>query len=315
MRDQVINTILETAKKNQHILLVTGDLGFGVLDSFRKECPDQFFNAGVSEQNMTGLSAGLALEGKTVCVYSIGNFPTFRCLEQIRNDVSYHKADVKIICVGAGFSYGSLGMSHHATEDIAILRAVPGIEILSPSDIYEAEKLTEYMLQSNKPCYLRLDKSSAGRNANPDSQCLDGKLRFIMSNSERLHSRPGIVIFATGGILQEALAVADKIEKYHVSLYSVPFIEPFDVSGFWEILDGSRLIVSVEEHSIRGGLGSLLAEEILEYSGKRPDLLRVGMKDGFSEHTGSQAYLREMHQMDSDSILNAITERMSKLSD
>lgn len=123
MRNTFVNTLVELAKKDRDIELVTGDLGFGVLKPFWEQLPDQFINAGIAEQNMTTVAAGMALEGKTVFTYSIGNFPTLRCLEQIRNDCAYHGANVKIVCVGGGFVYGALGMSHQATEDIAVMRA------------------------------------------------------------------------------------------------------------------------------------------------------------------------------------------------
>ena len=143
MRNTFVNTLVELAKKDRDIELVTGDLGFGVLKPFWEQLPDQFINAGIAEQNMTTVAAGMALEGKTVFTYSIGNFPTLRCLEQIRNDCAYHGANVKIVCVGGGFVYGALGMSHQATEDIAVMRALPGVAVLCPGDLVEAAEATK----------------------------------------------------------------------------------------------------------------------------------------------------------------------------
>lgn len=143
MRNTFVNTLVELAKKDRDIELVTGDLGFGVLKPFWEQLPDQFVNAGIAEQNMTTVAAGMALEGKTVFTYSIGNFPTLRCLEQIRNDCAYHGANVKIVCVGGGFVYGALGMSHQATEDIAVMRALPGVAVLCPGDLVEAAEATK----------------------------------------------------------------------------------------------------------------------------------------------------------------------------
>lgn len=139
MRDAFVSTLIEIGKKDKNVILVTGDLGFGVLKPFWEALPDQFINIGIDEQNMTGFSAGLALEGKTVFTYSIGNFPTLRCLEQIRNDCAYHDANVKIVCVGGGFVYGPLGMSHHATEDLGVMRALPELPFLHPQ-IYLKQK-------------------------------------------------------------------------------------------------------------------------------------------------------------------------------
>ena len=139
MRDTFIRVLLEIARENPRVILMTGDLGFKVLDEFRAECPRQFYNVGVAEQNLTGVAAGLALSGHVVFTYSIGNFPTLRCLEQVRNDVCYHNADVKIVTVGGGMAYGSLGFSHFATEDLAILRALPGMTVVAPGDPVEVE--------------------------------------------------------------------------------------------------------------------------------------------------------------------------------
>ena len=138
MRDTVIRTLIELGKEDKDVELITGDLGFGVLKRFWETLPNQFINAGIAEQSMTGVAAGMALEGKKVFTYSIGNFPTLRCLEQIRNDCAYHNANVNVICVGGGYVYGSLGMSHHATEDIAILRALPDVTVICPGDPTEA---------------------------------------------------------------------------------------------------------------------------------------------------------------------------------
>ena len=139
MRNTVVNTLIDLGKKDRDITLITGDLGFGVLKPYWEALPDQFINAGIAEQNMTGVAAGMAVEGKKVFTYSIGNFPTLRCLEQIRNDCAYHEANVNVICVGGGYVYGALGMSHHATEDIAALRALPGVSVICPGDAIEAE--------------------------------------------------------------------------------------------------------------------------------------------------------------------------------
>ena len=158
MRDQFIKTLLGEVEKNPNIILITGDLGFGVLNEFIKKYPNNFINAGVAEQNMTGIAAGLALEGKKVFTYSIANFPTMRCFEQIRNDVCYHNLDVNIISIGGGFSYGSLGMSHHATEDIAVMRTLPNLDVLSPSGLWEVEQATKFLTRSNGPGFLRLDR-------------------------------------------------------------------------------------------------------------------------------------------------------------
>ena len=159
MRDVFIKRLTEEIARNRNMFLISGDLGFGVFDKFRKTYPNNFINAGVAEQNMTGIATGIALEGNIVFTYSIANFSTLRCLEQIRNDACYHNANVKIVSVGGGFSYGQLGISHHATEDIAIMRSLPDITVFTPSGLWESEKVTEAAIKTQGTCYLRLDKS------------------------------------------------------------------------------------------------------------------------------------------------------------
>ena len=162
MKDVFVEALLAHAAENPAITLVTGDLGFGPLMQFKERFPERFINAGVAEQNMLGLAVGLALSGKIAVAYSIANFGTLRCLEQIRNDACYHQANVKIVAIGGGFSYGPLGISHHATEDLSILRALPDLTFFSPSDDWEAREITRLALETKGTCYLRIDKSTTG---------------------------------------------------------------------------------------------------------------------------------------------------------
>src|SRR5262249_3580196 len=159
MRTAFIEALFELAKQDQRIVLITGDLGFSVIEPFMQTLPKQFVNAGVAEQNMTGVAAGMALSGKIVFTYSIGNFPTLRCLEHVRNDVCYHNANVKVVCVGGGFAYGSMGVTHHATEDLAVMRAMPGMVVVAPGDPVETRAATRAITAHPGPCYLRLGKA------------------------------------------------------------------------------------------------------------------------------------------------------------
>ena len=161
MRDAFLDKLTRLASKDKDIVLLTADLGFGVFEDFESQFPGQYFNVGVAEQNMTGLASGLALEGKKVITYSIGNFPTLRCLEQIRNDACYHNLNITIVASGGGFSYGPLGMSHHATEDIAILRALPAMSVTAPGTAWEAGEAIEVLIKNKGVSYLRLDKTTA----------------------------------------------------------------------------------------------------------------------------------------------------------
>src|SRR5438876_9433678 len=184
MRAAFIRTLSELAEHDLRIKLIVGELGFGVVESFAERFPKQFLNAGVAEQNMTGIAAGMALSGKVVFTYSIANFPTLRCLEQVRNDVCYHNANVKIVAVGGGFAYGSLGATHHATEDLAIMRALPEMTVVAPGDPVEAEAATDAIAAHAGPCYLRLGRAGESRvhRASTDGQL--GKAIEVRSGND-----------------------------------------------------------------------------------------------------------------------------------
>jgi len=159
MRTAFIKTLCELAEQDERIWLLCGDLGYSVLEGFSSRFPNRFVNVGVAEQNMTGIAAGLALSGKVVFIYSIANFPVMRCLEQIRNDVCYHNLNVKIVTVGGGLTYGSLGYTHHGVEDIAVMRVLPNMTVIAPGDPVEARLATQAILNTPGPCYLRLGKA------------------------------------------------------------------------------------------------------------------------------------------------------------
>src|SRR5205809_1946830 len=202
MRDSFTARLEQLAAADPRIFLITGDLGFGVLDSFEKKFPRQFLNAGVAEQNLTGVATGLALEGRIVFTYSIANFPTLRCLEQVRNDVCYHEANVKIVSIGGGFSYGALGISHHATEDLAIFRALPNMAVVAPCDLWEVKEATRALVETTGPALLRIDKSAAASIVRPGE-------RFQLGRARQLRDGADITLVAAGGIMEEALTAAD----------------------------------------------------------------------------------------------------------
>lgn len=293
MRDAFINRFTRLAAGNPRLFLITGDLGFGVLTKFAAERPNQFLNAGVAESNMTGIATGLALEGRIVFTYSIANFPTVRCLEQVRNDAAYHQANVKIVAIGGGFSYGVLGMSHHATEDLAILRAIPGITVVSPGCLWEVEEATEALASTPGTCYLRLDKSNAGRTDRPREHFQLGKIRSVRSGSD-------VTLLATGGILGATLQAADLLAADGVKarVLSVHTIRPFDAETVFQACRETAGIITVEEHVVDGGLGGLVAETCLEGGVLPRAFHRIGLRAGFPSVVGSQEYLRARYGMD-----------------
>jgi transketolase len=304
MRDTFVKTLIELAKKDKNIELVTGDLGFGVLKPYWEALPDQFTNAGIAEQNMTTMAAGMALAGKTVFTYSIGNFPTLRCLEQIRNDCAYHNANVKIVCVGGGFVYGSLGMSHHATEDIAILRALPDVVVLAPGDLLEAEEATKAMVKHNGTCYLRLGRGGEKR----IHQKIDN---FQIGKAIKVKDGQKVAIFSTGAIFEEVDGAVEILKNHGIdpAVYTFPTVKPLDTEVINNTAKDFDLIVTVEEHNIVGGFGSAVAEVLSEQVTKAR-LLRIGLNDTYSAIVGSQQYLRSQFGIDSVGIAEKILKTL-----
>ena len=269
MRDTFVKTLIELAKKDKSIELITGDLGFGVLKPFWEQCPDQFTNAGIAEQNMTSVAAGMALNGKNVFTYSIGNFPTLRCLEQIRNDCAYHDANVKVVCIGGGFVYGSLGMSHQATEDLAILRALPNVIVMAPADLVEAEECTKALAGYKGTAYLRLGRGGEKR--------IHEKIdNFEIGKAIEVHNGKKIAIFSTGAIFEEVTIAYDILKKdgFDPAVYTFPTVKPIDSNLIERIAKDFDLIVTCEEHNIVGGFGSAVSEVVAELP-KRKAVLRA----------------------------------------
>lgn len=297
----MVRVLTELAGQDSNVVLITGDLGFGVLTDFASRFPTQFLNAGVAEQNMTGLAVGMALEGKTAFTYSIGNFPTLRCLEQIRNDACYHNVNVKIVAVGGGFTYGALGISHHATEDLAIMRALPDITVIAPGDPIEAAEATRAVYHKQGTCYLRL-----GRGGEP--RIHQDKINFKIGKAIKLMDGEDIAIFSTGGILQNAVSVSYKLreKKYNVGLHSMHTLKPLDRELILSVSEKARLIVTIEEHSVIGGLGSAVAEILAQYPKSKSKLKIIGLEDCFSCVVGDQDYLRETYNLSTDKIVNTI---------
>lgn len=305
MRDTFVRTLVEEAKRNRNIELITGDLGFGVLKPYWEALPNQFTNAGIAEQNMTTVAAGMALEGKIVFTYSIGNFPTLRCLEQIRNDCAYHNADVKVVCVGGGFAYGSLGMSHQATEDIAILRALPNVTVICPGDVLEAEAATREIANTSGTVYLRLGRGGEKRVHQKLENFQIGKAIQIMNGDS--DSKKKIAVFSSGAILDETTDACNELRScgYSIWQYSFHTVKPIDKKVIMECADMCNYIVTVEEHNIIGGLGGAVAEVLAERD-RKAKLVRIGLDDFYCSKVGNQKYLREQYGINANAIVNRI---------
>lgn len=306
MRDHFISSLTEIAQKNNNIILITGDLGFGVLDNFIEKYPKQFINSGVAEQNMTGIASGLGMDGKTVFTYSIGNFNTLRCLEQIRNDACYHNSNVNIVSVGGGFSYGALGYSHHATEDIAIMRAIPNLRVFSPCDFWEIQEITKQVVELGGVNYIRIDKSSAGNTRKNDEDFIVGKGRVLTDGTD-------VTIIATGGIVELALEAQKKLNSSGISckVVSMHTIKPIDKNLIIDCVKNTGALVTLEEHSLIGGLGSAVSEILMQESVYPKRFKMMGLESSFSTIVGSQSYLRKYNNLDTSSIIKCVKKLLS----
>jgi len=307
MRDTFVRTLLEIAKKDERVHILTGDLGFGVLKPFWDQLPNQITNVGIAEQNMTGFATGMALEGKIVFTYSIGNFPTLRTLEQIRNDAAYHNANVKIVCVGGGFAYGALGMSHHATEDLAIMRALPNVTVLAPGDLVEAEEATKAIYKHSGTCYLRL-----GRGGEP--RIHDHIQNFQIGKAIKICNGERVVIFTSGAIIGDVLLAQKKLKESNIypAIYSFPTIKPIDKKVINFCSEKYDYIFTVEEHNLDCGFGSAIAEVIMDNNVKKPIFQRLAIPNQYSSIVGSQEYLKDKYKLSASEIANAIKAKVKE---
>jgi transketolase len=305
MRTAFIRSLIDHARANHKIFLVVGDLGFSVVEPFAAEFPGRFLNVGVAEQNMTGVAAGLAAEGYHVFTYSIGNFPTLRCLEQVRNDVCYHRLPVTIVSVGAGFAYGNLGYSHHAVQDIAVMRTMPHMRIYSPADPRETVKCVDAIVARPGPSYLRIGKSGEPvlYADLPESQ-IDIDSRPV----EIRGGNGGVAIVATGSILGVALDAAAELatKGINVGVFSCPRLAPVN-SEFLAPLWRFAAIVTVEEHVLAGGLGSL----VRECCPQRTRVVSLAIDGNLPQCVGTQDFLRARHGLTTSRIVTLCQDATS----
>lgn len=307
MRNAFLDELFLLAKNDSRIVFMTGDLGFGVVEKFMEELPRQFVNAGVAEQNMTGVAAGMALSGKIVFTYSIANFPTLRCLEHIRNDVCYHNANVKVVSVGGGFAYGSMGTTHHATEDLGVMRMLPNMRVVAPGDPVEARAATRALVESPGPWYLRLGKAG-------EPVVHEAVVAFEAGRALLVREGDDVTLVSTGGMLKTAVDVADILAGDGVSarVLSMHTLEPLDESAILIAAQETGGIVTIEEHSLVGGLGTAVAEILVGLEQSRPRFRKLGVSPRFADRVGSQEYLRQQNGLDIDSIRTVVKEMLGR---
>lgn len=305
MRSAVIDSIYNQMKENKNVYFLTGDLGFSVVEKVEADFPDRFINAGIAEQHMIGLAAGLALTGKKVYVYSIIPFVTMRCFEQIRNDLCYHNLDVTIVGAGAGLSYGILSATHFALEDIAIFRPLPHMTIFSPSDAMTASLGMNYLAKHHGPAYIRIGKKV-------EPTVYESEYEFVFGRGNVITEGKDILMVASGPIVSEALKAANVLQNKNITstFIDIHTIKPFDHELIEYHAKDKRLIVTIEEHNIVGGLGSTILESLSEHI--HSPILRIGTHDEFIKITGTQEYLRGFVGLTFEKIADQIESALHK---
>jgi transketolase len=287
---------------NKNVFLLTGDLGYKLFDEFRKKNPDRFLNMGVAEPNMISVAAGLALSGKKVYCYSMIPFLVMRCFEQIRIDICSHNLDVSLIGAGCGFTYGTEGVTHHAIEDLAIMRSLPNMTVLSPADPLEVSACIDATLSCRGPVFIRLGKTaSPSVHLKPLSGFRIGKgIKILNRGSD-------VCVLATGSMVYSAMAALKLLaeKKIGATLISMPTVKPLDEALIKKCAKQCKSIITVEEHSIIGGLGSAVAEVLAEV-GYHGLFKRIGLPDSFNCFIGKSDFLLKQYGLSPEKIATNI---------
>lgn len=302
MQKACLIALSELAQKNKNVLFIIADNGTGYDELFKKEFPNQFFDFGISEEHMVAAAAGLASTGKIPFIYTAGAFLAYRSLEFIRDDVCFQRQNVKIIGDGSGLSISRLGATHHTTEDIGILRTLPGLTIFSPSSPSEVLQTVHAAYAVNGPVYIRL-----GMNGEPE--LYDAPNDFIAGKSIQIKPGNDITIFSTGSILSEVLLAAKELENKNIKtrVINIHTLKPIDKDVVIKAATETKMLFSVEEHNIYGGLGSMIAE-ILSEEGIGVSLKRIGLPDSFASGYGTLSEVRQINGLDGNSLYTKILD-------
>lgn len=301
MRNAFADELLQLAAQDPRIVLLSGDIGNRLFDKFKHQFPSRFFNCGVAEANMASMAAGLAMCGLRPITYTITPFNTTRCLEQIRDDICYHNVPVLIVGTGAGLSYASLGCTHHSCEDISFLRTIPNMTVLCPGDTMELRGLLRLVFKSNSPMYMRIGKTGEPLVHSSPPALEIGKGMILQEGTD-------LCLFSTGNMLPTALETAKRLQNEGLSslVVSFPTVKPLDIDLLTSLATRFSFWVSLEEHSLIGGLGASIAEWMIDQAIQQVRLLRFGTPDRFPHLIGSQKYLRAQYGLEPESIANII---------
>jgi transketolase len=297
VRNAFIESLMDEAGRRENVFLVVGDLGFSVVEPFAQKFPGRYLNAGVAEQNMTGVAAGLSRCGYNVFTYSIANFPTLRCLEQIRNDVCYHRANVKVVSVGAGLAYGALGYSHHAVQDLACLRSMPGMLMATPCDPHEARAAVRFLCDYDGPAYLRLGKAG-------EKVLHDAPLVLQAPALPRLCDGDGVAILACGSLADVALEAAPQLGA---AVYSAALWRDDPQTGetIAHLVRSHCRVIVVEEHLPAGGFGSFVREQLEPWPDLQSRVRCLALRSAVCDKVGSQQFLRRQSDLTPEAIVRA----------
>jgi transketolase len=296
MRNAFSDTLVAAAVVDPKVLLLTGDHGYALFDSFRKACPNQYINCGVAEQNMVGVAAGLAKAGFKPVVYGLAAFVPIRVLEQIKIDVCYENLPVILIGDGAGLVYSHLGTSHQSTEDIACTRAIPALTVLSPADRFEMAATMQMAFQLKSPVYLRMGKSDRGDVHTGPVRIQPGDMLQVRKSTQR------IAMLATGSMVKTAMEIAES--NLDAEVWSVPCVKPLSTRQLTELVGRVDQLITLEEHSVMGGLGSAVAEATAAIHAL--PICRIGVEDRFSASCGTWDHLLQEHRIDLMSVIQKI---------
>lgn len=305
MRTTFIEELISLARTNERIFLVVGDLGFSVVEPFANEFPTRYLNAGIAEQNMTGVAAGLASEGYHVFTYSIANFPTFRCAEQIRNDIAYHNLPVTVVSVGGGLAYGSLGYSHHAVQDLALMRTFPGMILACPGDPEETRACLRYLVANSGPSYLRLGKAGEPR---VHSEPCEAKLGSILpvKPTGAVSTKAILSTAATLHLADSTLTADDRLHGW--ALYSLPIWNEQAKQSVVDFVRRHERVITLEDHLRAGGFGSFVQESL----DGAPELLSrvrcVALDSAVCGHVASQVLLNELGGLSTERLRAVMME-------
>ena len=309
MRKTCLDMVYEVAKKDPRVVFIGSDLGPGVLDEMKHEMPDRFFMEGIQEQHVIGMAAGLAMEGYIPFVNTIATFLTRRCFEQMAVDLCLHNLPVRLIANGGGVVYAPLGPTHLAIEDISILRALPNMTIVAPTDKEEMKRLVPQTLDLPGPLYIRLGKGGDPVVSRPED-------KFEIGKSIELRRGKDIALIATGVMVNRALTAANILasEGIDCTVINMHTLKPLDDEKVLELAGSSKLIVTIEEHTLIGGLGSAVIELISDqFEGQPPKIKRIALPDEFPKQYGSQDSMMEHYGLQPSAIADTVRESVSSI--